>query len=248
MASSGTDPGPASGDDHRDPHADDDALAVAVPDDARELDGDVLAYHRELRLARRRAQVDRVFLLRRLRPYGLTGPLVVVVLGLVVSVTALFLALGPGGSRSPRQEPLAEPLAHVGEIDGLIPDAARGVDGSTRFARTLRPAVLALVPAPCGCPDVLDNLAHQSAQFGLRLYVVGPSSIDPEIDKLVSGVHSGHAVPAADPSGTLTKAYAAHGVTVVLLRSDGVVRAVVRDATAGTLLGTRLAGLDRLAG
>jgi hypothetical protein len=249
MAASGAAAGAGPGDERPgDELPADHALPIEIPDDARELADELAEYQRELRAARRRARLDRWVFGRRLRRYGVGGPLLVLVVGLVVSVTALFLALGPVGSTGPRQEPLAEPTANVGVINGLIPDAGLLFGDSTKSARSLRPAVLALVPLHCACADVVDNLAHQSGQFGLTLYVVGPSGVDTEVDVMTSKVRGGRATPASDPLGALAAAYDARGVTVVLLRSDGVVRDVVRDVTATTQLGTRLAGLDRLAG
>lgn len=245
MAASGAGPGDERRGDESPP---DHALLIEIPDDARELDEDVAAYRHELRTVRRRARTDRLLLGHRLRPYGIGGPLLVVALGLVGSVTALFLALGPVGSHSPRQEPLGQPAEKVGTIGGLIPDAGLVFGASTKPVRSLRPAVLALVPLTCECTDVIDNLAHQTGQFGLQLYVVGPSGVDTEVDQMTSQMHAGRATPAADPTGALSTTYQARGVTVLLLRSDGVVEYVDRDVTAQTQLGSRLGGLDRLSG
>jgi hypothetical protein len=225
------------------------AVLIEIPDDARELAHEAAAYRREVRAARRRATIERVFLLERWRRYGLTGPLVVGVIAIVIAVTALFLALRPDRSGGPHQEPLAtQASAPVGAIGGLIPDANLVV-GSTQSARSLRPAVLALVPTTCNCQQVVDNLAREAGQFGLTLYVVAPTSTNADVETMTSAVHGGQAVPAFDPAGALAQTYAAHGVTAVLLRSDGVVTGVVRDLTPSSpRLGTRLATLDRLTG
>jgi hypothetical protein len=222
------------------------AVLIEIPDDARELATEVAAYHREVRAARRRALVDRVLFLDRGRRYGLTGPLVAGALAIVIAVAALFFALRPDRPAGSHQQPLATTgVAPVGAIGGLIPDVSLTA-GSARSARSLRPAVLALVPLSCHCQPVVDNLAREAGQFGLTLYVVAPISVNAEVDAMTSAVHGGHAIPAFDAAGSLAKTYAAHGVTAVLLRNDGVVTGVDRDMTTARRLGTRLADLDRL--
>ena len=221
------------------------AVLIQIPDDARELDDEIAAYHRELQSARRRARANRVLLLDRWRRFGVTGPVAIGVLAMAIAVTALFVALRPDRAGSPRPEPLAtQPNAAVGSVGGLITDAGLLI-GTTRSARSLRPAVLALVPPSCGCFDVVDSLARQAGQFGLKLYVVAPAGVDAQIDEMTSNVHGGRATPAFDPTGALAQTYRASGVTAILLRSDGVVTGVVRDVTTSTRV-AGLASLNRL--
>lgn len=68
-----------------DPGWDEPPLDVHIPDDARELDRDVLAYHRELRARRRRSRLARLT-----SPFGGQGT----VLPLLASILAVCLVAG----------------------------------------------------------------------------------------------------------------------------------------------------------
>jgi len=66
-------------------------LDIQVPDDARELDRDVLAYHRELRAKRRRNRLRRLAgPVRPLGPFGARGT----VMPLLASILAVCLVAG----------------------------------------------------------------------------------------------------------------------------------------------------------
>jgi cytoskeletal protein RodZ len=90
-------PGGGSGWDER-------PLDIQVPDDARELDRDVLAYHRELRAKRRRNRLRR--LTAPLRGQGTVMPLlasilaVCLVAGAMLSVATFSPATAPGTRNS----------------------------------------------------------------------------------------------------------------------------------------------------
>jgi len=80
-------------------------LDVQIPDDARELDRDVIAYHRELRARRRRRWLRR--LTAPLHGQGTVMPLlasilaVCLVAGAMLSVATFSPATGPGHSGHP---------------------------------------------------------------------------------------------------------------------------------------------------
>jgi hypothetical protein len=222
----------------------DDAALFTVPDDLRELEPDVAAYHRELRSERRRARFERLFKTRRWRNHGISGPIVIGVLTVVAAVGALLIAVHPNTDRTPpAQEPLAQTSEPAGVVGGLIPDQSLNVDGVTKSAQELRPALLALVPTGCECVEVLDSLAGQAGSYELRLYVVAPAASDPAMVELLSGLHRGQAVPAYDAGRVLAQTYDASGVTAVLLQSDGVVAEVVRDVSTSVQLGSKLSRL-----
>ena len=137
------------------PERDDGSLPpvnIVIPDDARELDRDVLAYRREMRAQRRRQR-----LMRLLRPFnrsGLGGPTA------IVPLIALCLALALVGGAllsvltiSPAEQdstltPTATPSGH----DGLtaLPQGNVRLDGATKPVRSLVSSAIALVPANCG--------------------------------------------------------------------------------------------------
>ena len=209
---------------------------VVVPDDASELSADVDAYHRELRAA------------RRARRWGwLTGsptwqrwsfPLGMVA-GALTLAALIFVLLAfesaPGRPAHLSAAPLATPTYPPGQRGGLLPDtvlssAPAGAIGTTQSALAMRPALVALLPLPCGCPDVVDALATQARTVGVTLAVVAPSSRDAEVSALpgrVNGIKTWY-----DESGALAAAYRAHGVTVLEVDADGVVSFIQRDTTA----------------
>lgn len=209
---------------------------LVVPDDARELAPDVDAYHRELRAA------------RRARRWGwLTGSRVwqrwSFPLGMVAGALSLALLMfvllafesAPGHATRLTAAPLATPTYAPGERYGLLPDtplssAPAGARGTVRSASALRPALVALVPIPCQCADVVRVLAKQAADGGVRLAVVAPGSRDAEVSALPGQV--GGVTPWYDATGALAAAYGASGVTVLVVDPDGVVSYVQRNTTA----------------
>jgi hypothetical protein len=101
---------------------DESPLDIQIPDDARELDRDVLAYHRELRAKRRRSRLRR--LAGPLAGHGAIMPLlasilaVCLVAGAMLSVATFSPATAPGvrtpaptlaASNSPRVKPRTSP-------------------------------------------------------------------------------------------------------------------------------------------
>lgn len=223
---------PAEGTDRPDPIR---GPSANVPDDARELALDVRAYRREQAASRRRAVLDRVVRTRRWRRYGLSGPLVTIILVIVAIFGGLLALAVPGGERSSApQRPLeVRPPAPVGSVGGLLTDRRVSVRGEERRVRELRPAVLALLPAPCACGPLVDELSGQAAEFGVRLVLVVAGPRSDELPDLVAAARHGPVLPAYDASGQLAQDYDARGPTLVLVRDDGRVTAVERDARTG---------------
>jgi len=235
MAAVGGDP---LGEEPHPDHAD----GVVVPDDARDLELDVRAWQREQAAAARRGRLDRLVRTRRWRRYGLSGPLVAGVLAIVAVFGSLLALLVPSGARdrASRQPLDPAPLAPAGRVGGLLLDRPLLVDGVERSVRELRPAVLALVPIPCRCGALVDELSGQAAEFGLRLVVVAPGRQDDELAGLVAAARHGPALPAYDADGRLARDYGALGPTLVLVRDDGRVTGVARQARPGLRLEPRL--------
>jgi hypothetical protein len=248
-------PGGPSGDDHPpdpvpDGSGDEISLAVTVPDDASALDGDVATYRKELRAQRRRERLDRWALARWWRPYGLSGPVVIAALVVIGSVGGLLLALLPNaGPRTPQPDPLATATARTGSIGGLLVNDPVYVNGVPKSAQGLRPSVLALVPVNCMCADTVANLASQAGEFGIKLYVVSPEANDPQLPALTTGAANAARIPVTDPGGVLRQAYDPNGkgVSVLLVRSDGVVRNVLTDVNPRTTLHAALTVLNQTA-
>lgn len=197
-----------------------------VPNDARDLELDRLAWRRE-----RAAQARRRWLHRFTPSGGRGGPLrpgsIALLLGAVLVLSAVTM-LAPlvlqrsGGARS-----LARPPVPAGQVGGLLPAVSLPVDGRPTPARSLRPAVVALVPQPCPCGSLLDELSARAEQFGLPVVLVtrGPT----QLATLLAVVVHGRVVGAYDARGALATTYLPSGVTLLLVDSHGVVRHVDRQ-------------------
>lgn len=222
--------------------------SVRVPDDARDLALEAEALRRE-RAARRR----REWLARRLRSgrwerFGLSGALVAAVLAVVALVGSLMVLLGPRPQGRLVQQPLAD--VQVGGEGGLVPDVPLAVGAGEVGARALRPGVLALVPNGCACPLEAEQVIGQAASVRLPTYLVaGPESAD-DVQALRESPRVRAQQAALDRQGVLADDYDAdpRGLTLLLVRADGVVADVVRGFREGQRLEPRLVDVARASG
>lgn len=201
---------------------------VVIPDDARELDRDVLAYHRELRAKRRRQRLMRLFRPLRTTEFGGHAaiiPLIAACLaislvgGALLSVATMSPASAPTLSTPPAS---AKPAAPSGRLTRLPPGTVK-LSGRSVPVRSLVTSAIAIVPAGCGCGTELDRLAVQAVAAHVSLYFAGAGRAIPQLPALVAQYGHGAAVAAADDDGALAAAYRPAGLTVLL---------VFRDATA----------------
>jgi hypothetical protein len=212
------------------PERDDGSLPpvnIVIPDDARELDRDVLAYRRELRAQRRRQR-----LLRMLRPFnrsGLGGPTAIVPLialclalalvgGALLSVVTMNPADAPTVTSTPTSGPSGQPSGPSGLT--TLPTGNVRIAGNTEPVRSLVSSVLALVPAGCDCGQQLGRLAGQTVAADVPLYFVGTGATSQQlaVETTQDGDH--HAVAADDADGVLANTYRPEGLTVLLVYSD----------------------------
>lgn len=185
-----------------------------VPDDLSALDDEVRAYRRERARDRRSRALSRVFLTRRWYRYGLSGPIVVAVLLVVGLGGALLSFFAPAPGQRPVPPPLV-PLAGspgpVAVAGGLLPQARLSGEEGRVAARTVRPAVMMVLPAGCGCATLVHDVATQvdNAVAGLQTAAVAPSA-DPVLTELAAnpGAGSARIRPLADVDGTLERAFA----------------------------------------
>jgi hypothetical protein len=203
---------------------------IVIPDDARELDRDVLAYRRELKARRRRQR-----LLRLLRPFRLGEfgghaaiiPLIAACLaislvgGALLSVATMSPAAAPTLS-GPRTSP--QPAISPADLSAL-PTGTVLLNGQAVPVRSLRTATIAIVPANCNCGTALGRLAKQ-AVTGVALYFAGDGAEIPQLPALTSRYGAGTAVALADDTGVLSRSYHPVGLTVLLVFKDGAVAAV----------------------
>ena len=210
---------------------------VVVPDDIRSLQGEIDAYHREVRAARRRRRREWLTGNRLMRRWSF--PIGVLTGALALAATVVTLLAVDGAGRAVRQGavPLATPTIAAGNVGGLLPSVALTTTGGVPVnSRALRPALLALLPAHCQCANLLDSLAAQAAEVQVQLVIVGPGSPDAEVAALPGQLHHGSVIAAYDVNGALASAYDASGVTAVVVQRDGVVSYVKPDLTTSTRL------------
>jgi len=191
---------------------------VEIPDDARELDRDVQAYHRELRALRWRRRTRR-----------LAGPLIRdgIVLPLLAGCLALTLLAGTlltvfSGAQLTARSPVRP--------SRQLPDATVLVDGRSASSSSLHGSVLALVSRGCTCTH-LRQLARQAAKATVKIYVVGGPGA--QVMALIKrmGLRWAHAVE--DTEQSLTRAYRQGSLTAVLVNDDGSIARVQADSRKG---------------
>jgi hypothetical protein len=207
---------------------------VEVPDDARDLDRDVQAYHRELKALRRRTRIRR--LTAPIARRGMVIPLVAGCLALtLLSGTLLTVIAGhqvrptrvaASSSATPRPNTPASPSNRP------LPDAAVSLDGKTVSLRSLLPAVLAWVPASCGCAVTVRQLVRQAALAHVRLYLVGTDRAVPELSTLAVQAGQPH-TPLVDDGSDALAVYNPLGLTAILAGRDGTVGQVFRNLPNG---------------
>jgi hypothetical protein len=199
---------------------------IVIPDDARELDRDVLAYHREQRARRRRLRLLRLFGPLRRREFGGQAailPLIATCVALsmlaaaMLSVVAISPASAPTLAGPPRfsASPLVRPAALT-----TLPTGTVRLDGRAEPVRSLASSALALVPAGCDCGPALSRLAGQAAAAHVGLYFAGAGAAIPQLAGLTARYGGGTAKAVYDTGGVLAAAYHPDGLTVLLVYSD----------------------------
>jgi hypothetical protein len=141
---------------------------IEIPDDARDLARDVIAYHRELRAKRRRERMTRV-----LRPFTRAGlfrhgrifPLIAacVALSLIIGTMLSVWTVRPAPGPTTRATPPA--------VTTLPQDTVKVGGGLVPVSR-LAGSVLVLIPPTCGCGAVLSGISRQAASARVAVYFV----------------------------------------------------------------------------
>lgn len=222
---------------------------IEIPDDARDLERDVLAYRRELRANRRRQRITRLF--GPLRRHGFGGP--ATIMPLIVTCVALSLLAGAMLSVvtiSPASAPtLSRPPQATASAPGRsgltrLPAGDVRVGTGTEPVRSLVSSALALIPVNCDCGPALRRLAGQAAAARRTLYFVASGAAMSQLAALTAQNGGGRAIAVYDNGNLLGAAYHPAGLTVLLVYSDAT--ALVRaNLPAGFQLTSALRGLGR---
>jgi hypothetical protein len=195
---------------------------IVIPDDARELDRDVLAYHREMRALRRRQRGRRL-----LGPFNGPGagpaaivPLVALLLAIALVGGALLsvLTISPA-EQDTALTPSASPRAS-GALTTLPTGSVVLEGGTSEPVRSLVSSALVLVPAGCDCGQSLSLLTVQAYRAGAHVYFVGVGVPSGQLIEETVKYGGGHAVAADDADGVLARAYHPAGLTVLLVYND----------------------------
>lgn len=232
---------------------------VVVPDDARELDDDLDAYYREVRQHARRAWWRRnavgrwwarATASRWWARFGSTAPFVVAALVVVGVAGGILALLGPRTPARPSAADLADhPTATSGAVGGLVPDARLRTGAGSRTARSLRPAVLALVQPRCRCGKVLESVYRQASEYHLQMWLVATRQGRRSVRQVSGDAGLGAAPVVTDGDARLFRAFVAprpagdSSLVFVLVHSDGVVREILTDVRPSDRLELHLAPL-----
>jgi hypothetical protein len=206
-----------------DPERDDRGLPpvdVEIPDDARELDRDVQAYHREQRALRRNQRSRRLHGL--LSRDSMVVPLLICCLVFALisgTLLTLFTATSidqgmPGqGNAGTVPAPVMTPAPRLAS-DPVI------VSGNRLQLRSMGPAVLLMVPATCSCARQAKDIAMLAESAGVDDYLLYTGHGSAQARRLA--LELGHGiVPAQDVTGGLDRGY--KGLTAFIVTAEGSV-------------------------
>ncbi|GAA0367671.1 hypothetical protein NE235_03475 [Actinoallomurus spadix] len=205
---------------------------IVVPDDARELDRDVLAYRRELRQKRRRERWRR--LARPFTRYGIAAPFIASAVLVALISGVLMTVVSPRPTTRAVQVPPTGVVRHrPGDPGGALPTGTLIVNGRGMPIDTLVnvAGVVLIVPRDCRCDATVTHVAQQAVSQGVQTWVIADGRTGKDADdvrRLADTVPRGDAIPAEDPGRVLSTTFRAAGLTAVLVGPDKIVRDIVR--------------------
>jgi hypothetical protein len=240
-------------DDYGLPHVD-----VVVPDDARELDRDIIAYRRERRQSRRRERLARVF--GPITRFGVAVPIISGALLIALLSGLLMTAFGPRPTPRPAlPTPTHSPTAAPGKIGGYLPSGTVALVGRDRQRRSLAetpPGVIAVVPPECACGTLVNELATRTQEHALAFWLVidrrkGPAVTPKEGDRQLRAMggaaHGGHVQLVDDSANVLANTYVptgSSGPTAVLVKPGPIVAGVDSHPVPGKHLTDEVKALN----
>jgi len=222
---------------------------IEIPDDARELDRDVQAYHRELRALRRQRRLRR--LAGPIARDGMVLPLLASCLALTLLAGTLLTMFTTRRADAPvtqTQTPTTPQSASpgVGQVGGPLPASTVQADGKPVHLSTVRTAMLALVPAGCHCAATAKEISIQASADSVVVYLIAVGRPVSEVKAMAPAHATAAAIHvASDTHGALTSAYHPSGLTVVLVDRVGSVRSVQKNIGPAAQLGGSLSMLGQ---
>ncbi|GAB2822645.1 hypothetical protein GCM10027176_28710 [Actinoallomurus bryophytorum] len=210
---------------------------VVVPDDARELDRDVIAYRRELRQRRRHDRWQRLG--RPFTRYGIAAPFIAsaVLIALISGVLMTVISPRPN-PRAIQVPPTGPQRSRPGDAGGALPA------GNVIFRHKRVPVtdlvnvagVVLVVPRDCRCDAAAQGVIRQAGDQRLQVWLVADDRTDKndgDVSRLASGATPGGTLVADDPDRVLSSTYRTTGLTAVLVRTDRIVRKILKGIQAG---------------
>lgn len=234
---------------------------VEIPDDARELDRDLLAYRRELRALRRIERANRWR--APLRKSGMMVPLIAgcLVMAMIGGMVLTMFSANTNLISSPGRIPAHHAPGFTGP-PSAHPRGSASVPGGSRFpassaptsasaAASLLPAgtiaaahrarislstlakvAIAIIPAKCGCADAVRRLLVRAKAAKVTVWLVGLSGSNVSaLRRLAPPSEARTAILAIDASNALRSAYRPTRLKVLLVDSNHRVRPVTALAT-----------------
>ena len=212
---------------------------IEIPDDARELDRDVQAYHRELRALRRHERSNRWR--APLRRNSMIVPLMAgcLILAMVAGMVLTMFSANPyfshfsgqrlpgNGGRNTAQStrrasassiPPSVPAnisGGLGTFQASLPPGNISVAGKPVALRGLSGLALAIVPINCGCAAAIERLLGQARLANVKVYLVGRQGV--KLSDLARASTQRNVVLATDPYNVLSRAYKQAGLVIVLV-------------------------------
>ena len=213
---------------------------VVVPDDARELDRDVIAYRREVRQHRRHERWSRLG--RPFTRYGIATPFIAsaVLIALISGVLMTVISPRPN-PRTVQVPPTGPQRLRPGDVGGVLPA------GNVIFRHKRVPAdqlvnvagVVLVVPRQCDCDSAAQGIIRQAGDQRLQVWLIADGrrdGDDKDVGRLAAGTAPGVTLVADDPDRVFASAYQATqatGLTAVLVRTDRIVRRILRGIQGG---------------
>jgi hypothetical protein len=198
---------------------------VVIPDDARELDRDVLAYRREVRARRRNER-----LLRIVRPLGGARwgsgvaiiPLIAACLALTLVGGALLsvMTISPASAPTRTFAPPAATSTGTNQVPVPLPAGTVLAGQRTRAIQSLVSSVIAIIPEGCDCGPELKHLAALTEKKNVALYFAGSGTVIKQLAQLSASYSDGWAVTVADADGVLQAVFHPAKLLVLLVFTD----------------------------